>query len=761
MPNFTDFATVRVKLTASGVESYYVDATTVRVKLTPSGVDVSVPQNDNFANARVLSTTLPGSLLAQSNVDATFETGEPNRFGGASLGDQSVWYSFTPTASGLYRFAVDNRVLEGNVAVFWGLAVYTGSAVNALTELFLKSRSGSSSSDYLSVVLDLTSGVTYHIAVWSPIFAGETNPRVINFDFSWDAVSVGSPPANDDIADAIDLGTDPPDGTISGTCVGATSEAFEDSVGYDAATSVWYRFHMSANKAQEIHLVREANNPYYHPYFEVWEIVNDPPASFADLSFIDSSFTVSEDEADNITFSPPATLEAGKDYMLFISNDDFNGEWDDFTLIFGEHAPPPNDNRDAVDTNTIYWLPNSHWLDPASSGSYYPDAKAMPGTTRVATAEVGDPAIAGFPATRNVWYLTSFAGIGKQFRMWVESPVDCVLALYKTPGPILPGGTPAIGALVAEDDDSGPGNQPEITFTYDGSDYLIIVDSKTEGDFTLKYEIIPTGTPPPNDDFANAELISSIPATVSGTTVGASAEAGEWDAEWMGVGPYDTVWYKYVASFTGTLKIKATCDTANDDAEVYIDTWRGTTLDNLVRHPEPPPEPTFANNFRGFFNHFDTPTELDRAALALDVVSGQTYYIRVQTESGGSEDFTIYIEEQAVYLKLSVVVVPEVYLKLTVSGSEVVHQVNATDAATIPLVLTPGAAWETQGRETTDATTVRLSLSVLGGECFSRFHFVGEGEADTRWAVESVLTRWSSDPETRWVAEVEIQPGCH
>lgn len=341
--------------------------------------------------------------------------------------------------------------------------------------------------------------------------------------------------------------------------------------------------------------------------------------------------------------------------------------------------------------------------------------------------------------------------------MWVESAVDCVLALYKTPGPILPGGTPAIGALVAEDDDSGPGNQPEITFTYDGSDYIIIVDSKTEGNFTLKYERINApGTPPANDDFANAELISSIPATVSGTTVDATAEAGEWDAYWLGVGPYDTVWYKYVADRTGTLKIKATCDTDNNDAYIYIDTWKGTTLDNLVRHPEPPPDPD-----RGFFNFFDTPAELDSNALALDVVNGETYYIRVQTESGGSEDFTIYIEEQAIYLKLSVVVVPEVYLKLTVSGAEEVHQVNATDAATIPLKLTPGAAWETQGRETTDATTVYLIVSVLGGECFSRFHFVGEGEADTRWAVDSALTRWSADPETRWLAEVEIQPGCH
>jgi hypothetical protein len=414
-------------------------------------------------------------------------------------------------------------------------------------------------------------------------------------------------------------------------------------------------------------------------------------------------------------------------------------------------AAPANDVWADVwaDTGNYEFNLSQGFYGEAPFGWYYPDAGLREGTTVGATADGGEGAIAGFPATRTVYYyMAPFDN--ETYKFWVESAVDCVLGIYDVVGP-----GSALGALIAEDDDSGPGNQPEITINltspkppgiFTGNAIAVVVDSKTEGSFTLKFQRQPGGTPPANDDFADAELITSLPAVVSGTTVGATAEPEERNAAELGIGPRDTVWYKYVADHDGTLKIKATCDSNNEDAYVYVDVWKGTTLANLVRHPEPPPTGPGGGIFRGFFSFFDTPAELEAARLDINIVNGETYYIRVQTESGGSEDFTIYVDTADVYLKLTPSGfdagpygdVATVYLTLTPSGSDEFHG-TIVDAATVPLTITPGAAWETQGQETTDSATIYVDLQVLGGECFSTFTGVllGEGEAELCMATVS------------------------
>lgn len=396
-----------------------------------------------------------------------------------------------------------------------------------------------------------------------------------------------------------------------------------------------------------------------------------------------------------------------------------------------------------------------------TAGWYNPYAGQRDGTTVGATVGVGEAAIAGNTATRTVWYYWD-PGWALMFDIWVESAVDCVLGIYT----VNSGGV--LASLVAQDDDSGPGNQPLLSnFVTPNYNYAlaVVVDSKTEGAFTLKFRNTSL-SPPANDEFANATVISSLPAVLTGTTIGATAEPGEGNAEELGTGPRDTVWYKYVATFNGHVKIKATCDTFLDDAYVYVDSWKGTTLANLVRNPEPPPTGPGGGINKGFFNHFNTPAQLESASFVMDVVSGQTYYIRVQTESGGSEDFTLYVDGSAVYLDITpsgadfgpYTDFATVYLDLTALGSDEFHG-TIFDSGTVPLKLTPGATWETIGQERVDSATVYVDIRVLGGECFSRFAFTGEGEAETRWAA-SAETRWAIDTETRWDMSIAIQPGC-
>ena len=84
----------------------------------------AAPANDPFVRA----WTITGSAGTTngSNVGAGFETGEPEIFPGISA-DETVWYKWTAPVDGLYSFGTAGSDFDSL------LAIYTGSAVNALT----------------------------------------------------------------------------------------------------------------------------------------------------------------------------------------------------------------------------------------------------------------------------------------------------------------------------------------------------------------------------------------------------------------------------------------------------------------------------------------------------------------------------------------------------------------------------------------------------------------------------------------------------
>jgi hypothetical protein len=390
-----------------------------------------------------------------------------------------------------------------------------------------------------------------------------------------------------------------------------------------------------------------------------------------------------------------------------------------------------------------------------------PEAGSRQGTTVGATADVGEGSRAGFAATRSVWYFWAWSD--SDTRTWefsIDSPGDCVLGIYDITNF---GG--ALGSLLASDDDSGPGSNPLINFVpadhpqISDWGWAIVVDSKAETSFTLNYRRLNPATPPANDDFADAVVISSIPFSQSGTTVGATAEFEEHSAVELSQGPKDSVWYKYVATFTGHLKVKAKCLTYNDDASVYVDTWKGTTLANLVRNPEPPPSGPGGGWNKGYFGTDDTDFDIEHEAFTIDVTSGQTYYIRVQTYSGGSEDFIIYLEEAPVYLDLrpsgsdemhgTLIDAAEVYLDLQVTSVEVFHPALTTDAATVLLDLQASGV-DVKAFQYVDSGTARLVVTPgVETECY--FHLEPSFTADgvRKWQYDG-QRKWSADGTRRW-----------
>ena len=88
--------------------------------------------------------------------------------------------------------------------------------------------------------------------------------------------------------------------------------------------------------------------------------------------------------------------------------------------------------------------------------------------------------------------------------------------------------------------------------------------------------------PPANDNFANAQTLSGLPVTVTGTNVGATSEAEEPDHSpgYSGSGGFlgSSVWYSWQSPSTAIVSI-ATCDS---DYNSVLAVYKGSTLAGLT-----------------------------------------------------------------------------------------------------------------------------------------------------------------------------------
>lgn len=117
-------------------------------------------------------------------------------------------------------------------------------------------------------------------------------------------------------------------------------------------------------------------------------------------------------------------------------------------------------------------------------------------------------------------------------------------------------------------------------------------------------------TAPPNDDFANAQVITGASGSVAGTTVGATHEAGEPGGSFA-----TSAWYAFTPSATGGLTLTASVAAHLVNVEVFT----GSSVGTLTR---------LASGNTGVAG---VP-----AVCRLNVQPGTTYRIRVSAPSGAS-----------------------------------------------------------------------------------------------------------------------------
>lgn len=113
--------------------------------------------NDDFEDAEVLTGS--SASATGSNVEATSQEGEPVHAGAG--GGHSIWYRWTAPGSGSTTIELCGSDFDTV------LAVYTGTAVDALIDVADNDDSSDDACGYLPsrVTFDATGGVTHHIAV--------------------------------------------------------------------------------------------------------------------------------------------------------------------------------------------------------------------------------------------------------------------------------------------------------------------------------------------------------------------------------------------------------------------------------------------------------------------------------------------------------------------------------------------------------------------------------------------------------------------
>lgn len=385
------------------------------------------------------------------------------------------------------------------------------------------------------------------------------------------APASAAPPANDDFANAVELvlGGDGVATTI-GSTYEATGEVSEPDLD-GAPNTVWYRWTALTSSKVTVDLAGCAFDSFLHVY---------SGTLMSALSVVGSDDDGAGSRCSAVSFA----ATAGTTYMVRV--DGFNAYAGRFPL------------RLAVSNDDFE---QAYPLVLDANGIATAD-----GTNVGATGQPGEPGGAGTKHTMwYAWTATSTAPVTIELE-------SCNFDSYIT---VLTGSALNTLTVRASDDDSGVGYCSLVNIVPTvGVTYWIQVDGlgNTSGQYRVRVST-GAGAASPNDGFASAVALTldgNGRVEVSGTTVGATGEAGEYPAN----GASNTVWYNW----TATTSTPITIDTVGCSVNTQLDVFTGPDVISLT--------PVASN---------DDITGTTCSSLQLVPTTGTTYRIRV--DGAGSQ----------------------------------------------------------------------------------------------------------------------------
>ncbi|HEX8551181.1 MAG TPA: S8 family serine peptidase [Abditibacteriaceae bacterium] len=549
------------------------------------------PANDMYAGAQTI-TGLNGNTTG-TTFGAYVEDGEDYHDGRES----SVWFKWTAPANGAVTFDTEGTLFDTTLNAF------TGDSINSERRIAQDNDGGSGSLSKMPFTC--VAGTTYYITVGGNGTAFD-EPRG-PFKLKW--VSVAAPP-NDLFANSTVL--DPATGgSATGTNVGANLETGEFDPTYGRGlSSIWYS----------------------------WTAPTNGVATFSTAgSAIDTVLTVSTGAVVNALT------------QVDINDDDaaLNGLKTSrvrFTAVAGTTYRIRIDNAGYATSEASIGFPATHgtiklaWtFAGAPANDLFTNAQTLTtangqvsGTNVGANVETGefDPTYGS--GGESVWYRWTAPATGRVTFSTQGSKTSAGLD-YNTDLAVFTGTQVNALTSVAENNDdaqAAPNTWSRVRYTaIAGTTYFLRVDNGgyASGDSAQKYDAS-HGTvalrwefaaAPINDNFSGAiDLQPRNAGRITGTTIGATLETGEFDPTYGSGG--ESIWFTWTAPAAGTVDFNTTGSktTSGNDYNTHLGVYTGGFVTGLT----------------------DVASNNDDGALVTSRVSftaqgGTTYRIRV--DNGG------------------------------------------------------------------------------------------------------------------------------
>lgn len=505
---------------------------------------VDRPANDDLANPSIIAS-LPFSDSLDITL-ATKEPGEPSHCGSPPQG-QSVWYSFTPTTNMVISVnTAGSSFSNANLTIFQAM----GPGFEGLT--FVNNGCFGT-----SLTFNAQAGTTYYIQ------AERASSSAANLQLNLQEIPA---PANDNFGSAEMITSLPFSATVDNS--GATLESGEPEGCSFPFRSVWYVFTPAENMAVRLDM----------PGSQVGGTISIFLASgpeFSDLTFLTC---VSSDNSTNFQ------MEAGKDYYLRV---DSFGQPGSLQINLEQIVPPANDGF--ANAEVITSLPFTGTVDNTN-----------------ATIEPGEPSGCG-SLRRSAWY-TFTPAENMAVRLDMSGALPGIVGFYVLTGSSMSD----LSSLTCAYTDNPTNFQVEAGKTY----YLQVDSLGQPGNLQINLERI---FPPANDNFANAEAITSLPFTATVENIDATLEPGEPGVCTMVSGR--TLWYSFTPTEDIALRVDFSGSAVRAELGVYLSD--GSGLSTLV-----PMVCTFG-----------------RTSANFNFQAGQTYYLQLDSDFGQPGSLQISLEQ--------------------------------------------------------------------------------------------------------------------
>ncbi|MCX8154986.1 MAG: hypothetical protein N3J91_00820 [Verrucomicrobiae bacterium] len=560
------------------------------------------PHNDHLSQAIALT----GAVVRATGMNglATKEDGEENKtnatqddpFNTRFFPRQSVWWKWTPPANGNYLITTYGSMFNTFLGVLTnsqnpptiaGLAWAVGPDTS--------DDNGASAFDVTSLVplANARTNQTYYIFV-----DGAYDVNTENYGF----IKLGIVPDNNMVANRIMLtGHRATSYSYNGRANAENREPLPPNAERDLRT-LWWGWVAPTNGLVTI----DTADSSFVTLLGVWTGNN---ADFTDYQLVAWNVYGTNDFRSRVSFP---TIP-GREYKIQVTGVAASEYGEAVVNLYFEPMPA---------------LPNDNWANAAPlSGS----SVQVTATNLIATKEAGEPNHAGVAGGRSLWWRWTAPGNGVTTINTYDSlswhpdnsgaPLDTVLAVYT--GTALN----ALTVVATNNDDVLFAPNSSVTFTaVVGRTYYIAVDTALVSDppsldfgvINLQLEQL---TAPPNDMFSNRLAIVGFPAVVTGTTVNATRETGEYsNPSVVGGG---SVWWSWTAPFTG----RVIFTTEGSSIDTVLAVFRGVNF-----------------NVANLLGQNDFAKEGARySRLMLNVTSNTTYNISVEGQYGAQGGVTLKI----------------------------------------------------------------------------------------------------------------------